>query len=160
MMTFEEWLKLGNDIRSIIYLGAILTKTSQKTLFESINSRFNIPNDWKKYCHHMTIAFRPTNTHNFPVLGEEISLIVTDISVDSKAIAVLVEPNTQLKMSPSQIPHITIATAPDVTPVYSNELIRKNKEKFVDTLVLNAFIGAKTNNGVMPERSDAALESF
>jgi hypothetical protein len=179
MLTFQEWynsyykpkrkkiMKESADALNagdIIYVAAMLTRESQQRLYESISRQVAVPQDWKKFCHHMTIRFKPTDVSQLPVLGEEVSLIVTEVAADEKGVAVKVEPNTNsrdLKMPADQLPHVTVAVAPGVSPVYSNELLRKGiSVKMPQALVLSAFVGAKTKTGIMPERHDAAYESF
>lgn len=157
-------LKLG----SILYIGVILTRDSQQKLYDAISKRVNIPQDWKKICHHMTTRFvggKPIDDSQLPTLGEEVSLVVTEFAADEKGVAVKVEPNTnrqELRMPAEQMPHVTVAVAPGVSPVYSNDLLRKGiNEKMPQALILSGFIGAKMKSGeIVPERSDVAYESF
>lgn len=186
MLSFYEWMTRNNlntkqarrkllefvpaltekpKSSEILYVAAILTRDAQESLWKSITSRVAIPTDWKAYCHHMTIRFKPTDDSQLPILGEDITLIVTNIFADDKGVAVSVEPNTnrrELHMPAEQKPHITVATAPGTPPVYSNELLRKGESmKMPQALPLEAFIGAKLLYGpIMPERGDAARESF
>lgn len=164
-MKFKHWLteEYLSYTPNVIYIGAILTRDAQRKLFESVNKIVPIPQEWKRLCHHMTIRFKPTDASQYPTFGESVSLIVTDLAANEKCVAVKVEPNThkeQLKMPPEQLPHITVATAPGVSPVYSNEILRGVTQKMPQTLVLEAFIGAKLKHGIAPERKDAAYESF
>lgn len=173
MKKFQDFVKMKENQESlskhkaveIMYIAAMLTKDSQKALYESIAKRISIPDNWKKYCHHMTIRFKPTKDSELPVFGESVTLVVTEIASDEKGVAVRVEPNTvgkELNMPPEQLPHITVATAPGVSPVYSNDLLRKGIGfKMPQALLLNAYIGAKMKSGpIMPERHDSAVESF
>lgn len=177
MRSFSEWVKqvkkenmnetealAGKPNSSeIIYVAAMLTRASQVELWETVKNMVDIPNDWKKFCHHMTIRFKPTDDHQLPVFGEDVSLLVQEVSADEKGIAVKVKPDTaSFDMPVDQIPHITIATAPRISPVYSNELLRKGiGVRLPQPLRLTAFTGAKMKNGsIMPERRDVALESF
>ncbi len=178
MLNFLEWMKENRiatmenlsleskpKTSDILYVGAILTKDSQEALYHSISKRVAIPADWKKFCHHMTIQFKPSSEGNW-VFGEDLTLIVTEIAADEKGIAVRVEPNTnnrELHMPPDQIPHITVACSPGTPPVYSNELLRRGGSgmKMPQALPLAAFIGARMKNGkIMPERADVASENF
>ena len=173
MKKFQDFIKMkeaqeslpAHKAAEIMYVAAMLTKDSQKVLYESISKRVSIPNDWKKYCHHMTIKFKPTKDSELPVFGENVTLVVTEIASDEKGVAVRVEPNTdgkELHMPPEQLPHVTVATAPGVSPVYSNDLLRKGIGfKMPQALLLNAYIGAKMKSGaITPERHDRAVESF
>ena len=149
----------------IMYIAAILTRKSQKKLWDYVRDKVEIPADWKKYCHHMTIRFMPKDDKVLPILGLEVTLVVTDIYADDKGVAVRVEPNTnsqELHMPPEQLPHVTIAVAPGVQPVYSNELLRRSESmKIPQAFLLDAFTGAKLKRGpIVPEREDMAVESF
>lgn len=153
---FIEMKELSTKMIDAIYLGAILTQESQKALFTAVSSVIHVPVSWKKFCHHMTIQFKPTS---LPTLGEDVSMVVTSLFADAKGIAVKVEP-VGVQMPTGQVPHVTVATAPGVAPVYSNELIKEQGMKMPNHLTLHAFIGAKTRSGIMPERFDTALENF
>lgn len=172
MISFIEWMKRLNETESlgekprstdILYVAAMLTRESQVELWETVSRITEIPNNWKKFCHHMTIRFKPTDDSQLPIFGEDITITALELSVDDKGATVRVEPDTSnFSMPTEQIPHITIATAPQVSPVYSNELLRKNiGVRLPEPLNLKAFIGAKMKSGpIMPERRDIALESF
>lgn len=168
MDDFANWVGKAKEVKektNIIYTGAILTKESQNSLFQKVNEIHPISTEWKCFCHHVTIRFRPKDDTELIVFGDDISLIITELFKDEKCITVRVEPNSnkqELNMPVEQIPHITIATAPGISPVYSNDLLRKEKGiKMPHMLSVEAFLGAKLNNGtIVPERSDVALENF
>jgi hypothetical protein len=163
---FDQYLKENkvHTASEIIYVGVMLTRESQKNLFTSISKLVAIPADWKKFCHHMTIRFKPKDDTQLPIFGEDVTLVVTEYAADEKGVAVKVEPNINpqtLKMAPDQLPHVTVAVAPGISPVYSNELLRKSANtKMPEALILHAYTGAKLSAGVIPERQDAAYESF
>jgi hypothetical protein len=157
--------KEEHQASDIQYVAAMLTRESQKNLYNVVSKLVDIPEDWKKYCHHMTTRFQPEDDDQLPVFGEEISIVVTEYAADDKGIAVKVEPNTdrkKIKMPAEQLPHVTIAVAPGTGPVYSNKLLAKgSNKKMPEALILQAYMGAKLNKGpVVPERKDAAYESF
>jgi hypothetical protein len=160
----NETSELQSKASDIIYVAAILTRESQMTLYDAVDKIIPIPQEWKKFCHHMTIRFKPKESDRLPVFGESIALVVTEIFSDEKGIAVKVEPNSNkanLNMPANQVPHITVATSPGTQPVYSNELIKKTGLKPQNHIILPAFIGAKLKHGpLMPDRKDAALENF
>lgn len=172
MISFYEYVErmdevelIGEKPRSnnILYVGAMLTRKSQIELWEMVKTIKSVPDDWKKFCHHMTIRFKPTEDQKLPVFGEDLMLLATEISEDENCIVVEVKVDkTNLNMPSNQIPHITIATAPKISPVYSNELLRKNiGVRLPNILRLSSFVGAKMTNGaITPERKDIALENF
>jgi hypothetical protein len=74
----------------------------------------------KSYAHHMTITFKPEDVWSFP-LGSKVNLKVTGYAQDDKAQVVVVSGFH----SENEIPHITISTRKDITPVYSNSLLKQ-----------------------------------
>lgn len=147
----------------MLYVAATLTRDSQRALYEAVSALVPIPADWTKYCHHMTIRFRPKPGDPLPPLNQPTELTVTEYAADEKGIAVKVEPTSReaLKLPDSQLPHVTVAVAPGVGPVYSNELLRnRTLVKFPSSLVLQAVTWAKNGSGGYPERDDLALEQF
>lgn len=147
----------------MMYVAATLTRESQDALYKAISNLVQIPDNWTKYCHHMTIRFKPGPNDELPNFNMPVGLVVTEYAADERGVAVKVEPNTnrnELKMAPGQLPHITVATAPGVSPVYSNELLKGKTVKFPTALILESFTWAKTRSGGFPERDDLAVEKF
>ena len=127
-----------------IYFGVFLDVDSVNTLFKEIG--YYIPNNWKIYCHHMTIAFNnktqdAENIYNEykPRFGEKINLVVTEIGISNDAFAVKVEFNG---VTQNSFPHITIATPINGKPVKSNYITKweKLEKPFNVTRTLNAFM--------------------
>lgn len=128
----EEQMQLPN-IQGY-YLACVLTQLGHDTLFNAVDKVFgrfspdrglqNIPKNWRRVCHHMTVKFNPTIS-DFrkyeKFFGQEISLNVVGIAVDQYAVAVKVMPSPHVD-SANVVPHITIAHSDQVRPVYSNEL--------------------------------------
>jgi Fungal tRNA ligase phosphodiesterase domain. len=81
------------------------------------------PKHKRVFAHHSTIAFKPNDLAGIEV-GKESSLKVVARVYDEKGDALLVE-NSKSK---NQYPHITLSCAEGVSPVYSNELIKKAVE--------------------------------
>lgn len=100
----------------IHYSAVVLTDTSRMILLETFDE--DIPMDWKKIAHHMTIVFgeEVPNKHD---LGKEVELTVTEFGVSDMAIAVKVIGYP----SKNAIPHVTLAVNPDGgKPVMSNQI--------------------------------------
>jgi hypothetical protein len=121
----------------LMYLAVVLTKKSQKQLFSYIDEIVEIPPYWKRIGHHTTVIFKGIkNTLNigfFPnnvSIGMKVKLVVIGWKMDEKAIAVsvLTNPAPEDLRTENIIPHITVATAPEVKPVYSNELLASGLE--------------------------------
>ena len=112
-----------------IYFGVFVhdeySKLAILKLLQDNNVR--IPKGWKKYIHHMTIAFN-NGSPQFDILynmykdsfGESVKLEIDGIGVSEDAIAVRV--NWKYPIA-NKIPHITVATPPDGKPVNSNKII-------------------------------------
>ncbi len=100
----------------ILYSAVVLDEKSKGLLMQAFRSI--IPDDWKIYVHHMTIAFGK-GVENKVELGKEVALTVTKIGVSDMAIAAGVEGYP----SKNAIPHITLAINPNGgKPVMSNNI--------------------------------------
>lgn len=115
---FNEQIKQINELmdNKIKYSAVVLSDTSRMILLQTFNE--DIPMDWKKIAHHMTISFGEgvPNKHD---LGKEVELTVTEFGVSDMAIAVKVSGYP----SKNSIPHITLAVNPDGgKPVMSNQI--------------------------------------
>lgn len=86
----------------------VLDNTSKELLSNSLSSI--IPNNFKIYCHHMTINFGKGLTGNIKDdLGKKVSLRAVAVGKSDMAIAVRVEGYH----SDNEIPHITVAVNVD-----------------------------------------------
>lgn len=126
-----------------IYFGVFLDKNSSEYILNKVGEY--VPENWKLFCHHMTIAFN-NKTENVENLyqtykerfGEQVNLTITELGISDDAIAVKVNYDGEIM---NDIPHITVATPLNGKPVNSN-FIRKWKpiEPFNVTGILNAFM--------------------
>lgn len=89
----------------ILYSAVVLDAASHDTLLNKLVTK--IPEGWKTFCHHMTIAFGKSASQED--LGKEVSLNVFALGLSDMAIAVKVEGYPSTKA----IPHITIAVNPE-----------------------------------------------
>ena len=78
------------------------------------------PKHERVFGHHSTIAFRPNSLDGIEV-GKKSQMKIVGRIFDEKGDALLVE-NVK---STNENPHITLSCADGVSPVYSNELIKK-----------------------------------
>jgi len=88
----------------ILYTAVVLTNQSHGKLMMTLGGL--IPDDWKKFAHHMTVVFGqglPENLEKYD--GMNVKLTATKLGISDKAIAVKVEGF----YSNNDIPHITIA---------------------------------------------------
>ena len=109
-----------------IYIGIFLNKESRNKLKELANKI--VLDNWKLYCHHMTIAFNDgskeaNEAYNFykNFFGAQTYVIATHIGISNDAIAVKVETD---ETTLNKIPHITLATPIDGKAVNSNYITR------------------------------------
>ena len=120
---------------NILYSGVILDDQSHHNLLSYVKEFVDIPKNWKRLAHHMTITFKeelPSELKDD--LGEIITLTVKKIGISDDAIAVEVEGYPTNK----SIPHITVAIPPDGKPVNSNYI--KNWEEVNTPLILNGEV--------------------
>lgn len=126
-----------------VYYGIFFDKNTQKQLLEFAKNYVGIPDDWKIFCHHMTIIFNDKSTEKQHMakkldeyLGSKHIITIDGIGVSDRAIALGVRFITQNERS-----HITIATAPDAKPVESNNITNwyKIDEEFSVEGTLDVF---------------------
>ena len=124
-----------------IYWAVLLWEDSKKRLLE--NCKPNHPNI---YAEHMTIAFNPTQEQDkmlMKQLGQVRTLIVTGFKADDRGDAVVVIGEQRLC---GGIPHITISTAKNIKPFYSNKLLDGGWD-YIDPFELYGVIARYTNKG-------------
>ena len=111
MMNLNE-----DDNKTISYSAVVLDHESSELLLDTFNDE--IPDGWKKYGHHMTIALgKAVEDEN--LLGSVQTLIVTQIGKSDMAVAVRVEGFP----SKNKIPHVTLAVNPEGgKPFMSNKI--------------------------------------
>jgi len=105
-----------DDKKTISYSAVVLDHESSESLLNKFN--VEIPDGWKKYAHHMTIALgKEIEDEN--LLGSVQTLIVTQIGKSDMVIAVRVEGFP----SKNKIPHVTLAVNPEGgKPFMSNKI--------------------------------------
>ena len=110
-----------------IYYGVFLDEQESDRVYRIVDSLpgIDIPSDWKKYAHHMTIVFNNKSDVaqawaklTVPRVGEDVLLKATHVGMSDRAIAICVSG----EMSANDIPHITIACSPIGKPVDSNKI--------------------------------------
>ena len=105
-----------DDKKTISYSAVVLDYESSESLLNKFNGE--IPDGWKKYAHHMTIALgKAIEDEN--LLGSSQILTVTQIGKSDMVIAVRVEGFP----SKNKIPHVTLAVNPEGgKPFMSNKI--------------------------------------
>jgi hypothetical protein len=111
MMNLNE-----DDKKTISYSAVVLDHESSELLLNTFKGE--IPDGWKKYAHHMTIALgKAIEDEN--LLGSSQILTVTQIGKSDMVIAVRVEGFP----SKNKIPHVTLAVNPEGgKPFMSNKI--------------------------------------
>ena len=125
-----------------IYFGVFLDADESERVYRIVDSLpgIDIPSDWRKYAHHMTIIYNNksevaqawANT-TAPRMGEDVLLRATHVGVSDRAIAIRVSG----EMSANDIPHITIACSPIGKPVDSNKITNWRE---IDPFTINGRI--------------------
>lgn len=111
---------MKKNIKEIIYVAGVVL--NQNTLKKFVNSK--MPNI---YCHHMTVKYG--NIDKLPdFLGMKFKFISDKIFFDEKAIAAAGHVDSKfiqdMMEETNQAAHITICTAENIKPVYSNDLLK------------------------------------
>ena len=78
------------------------------------------PKHERVFGHHSTIAFKPASLDGIEI-GKKSIMKILARAYDEKGDALLVEN----QKSNNENPHITLSCAEEVSPVYSNELLKK-----------------------------------
>ena len=102
----------------ISYSAVVLNDASKKRILTLLKDV--IPQDWKVFCHHMTICMGVLPEDLSPFLGHSVNLFVTGIGMSDKALALRVEGFDSKK----DVPHITVAvnSKEGATPKDSNRI--------------------------------------
>ena len=113
----EESEELNESTGNLLYSAVVLDDDDQDNLIMFVENYVDIPLNWKKIAHHMTMGFKqPVPQHLRDDIGKTVQLTVKEIGVSEDAIAVKVDgyPST------NKIPHVTIAIPKDGKPFHSN----------------------------------------
>jgi hypothetical protein len=115
------------------YFGIFFDSVIQDRILNFAKRYVKIPNDWKIYCHHMTIVYNDGSDIKQklaeklePLVGTVETLNVVGIGISDRAVALKIDYRTANKIS-----HVTVAVAPGAKPVESNDIIDwKQTENF------------------------------
>ena len=125
------------NIKRIIYVAAVVNNPCQ--LNEFIDNK--MPN---KYCHHVTLKFGGID--ELPsFLGKEVAFIGDLKAYNDKAVAIIgdiADDEISNYVGDDHVQHITVCTAADVKPVYSNNLLDEGYCEFIDDVVVPCRVGA------------------
>ena len=130
--------------KKAIYAGIFLDEESA----EKLRSTSYL---YKEFCHHCTIAFKPTaeQVKALP-MGEEVFLRTIRHGCDQKAQAVMVKTaDVDSYLFPAgQKPHITISCAEGISPVHSNELDFEEEIPAANQMILRGRVGIFTGKDI------------
>jgi hypothetical protein len=113
----EKEEKLNESTGDILYSAVVLDDDDKDNLTMFVEDYVDIPLNWKKFVHHMTIGFnQPLPMELRDDIGKTVQLTVKEIGVSEDAIAVKVDGYH----SNNKIPHVTIAIPKDGKPYNSN----------------------------------------
>ena len=132
-------IKEGEE--KVLYSAVVLDDDARSHLFNIVKKYVEIPFNWRKIAHHMTIVFKeglPPNLKDD--IGNRVPLTLKKIGISEDAIAVEVDGYP----SKNKIPHITIAIPQDGKPFNSN-LITDWKPIEEDVLIYGKVSEIKPN---------------
>lgn len=109
----------------MVYNGCFLTDFGKGDLatwwyFNTMGK--TVPDDAKTHMHHMTSFFRPKGEEKNLPYGEEVALIAIGYQVTDELGVAVVECKTPSK---NTVKHITMWTAPGVSPAKSNQVLEE-----------------------------------
>ena len=124
-----------------IFWAAYLYPESHGKLIQALGGE--IPQDWKIFAHHMTIAFgKPksdeTREYIQNNLGKDVELTAIELGRSDTVMAVKIRSDVP---SDNKITHVTVAVSPQGKPVQSNDIT--NWEVLPEPIKLSAKTGAE-----------------
>ena len=109
--------KIQESKNKVLYSAVVLDEKSRDKLLDLMRLCVDVPADWKRLAHHMTIVFKEGLPEELKDdLNKDVILTVKSVGVSDDAIAVGVEGYPSTK----DTPHITLALPPNGKPVNSN----------------------------------------
>lgn len=133
----HEIIKCAKKKKKALYTAAFLTPSGKEALANWWGTVAQKAFLEKQFMHHVTIKFKPSEEEVTALpIGEDVTLKIIGYSQDELGQAVAVSGVE----SSSQVPHITVSTSIETSPVYSNELLSRGfSEK--DGIEIEARIG-------------------
>jgi len=121
MKTYEQFSKKSRVSYSCVLLNPESHQLLKNTYCNELSE------DWKIYCHHMTICMGELPPDLKSRIGEEIEIETVKIGQDDKAFVVKVNPlddELQTYYTPPKFPHVTLAvnTINNGKPFMSNKI--------------------------------------
>lgn len=128
----------------MVYNGCFLTRFGQNDLLTwwSFNTGgimgSKIPENAKIHVHHMTSFFRPKGEERNLSYGEEVPLLVIGYQVTDELGVAVVQCSTPSK---NEVKHITMWTAPGVSPAKSNQVLEELGWIPADPFPIQSIVG-------------------
>lgn len=125
----------------MVYNGCFLTEWGKKNLdiWWSLNVRQPpLPEGAKVHCHHMTSFFKPKGEEKNLNYGEEVYLLVVGYQLTEELGVAVVECSTP---SRNEVKHVTVWTAPGVSPAKSNQVLAEKGWIPGDSIVIQSITG-------------------
>lgn len=107
----------------VLYIGLFLSDAVRTELLHRVK-----PTHPQVHATHLTLAFRPSDEiieKAKEFLGKRFLIDVVGYARDEKGEAVMVRKDTLPFPCQNEFPHITIGCAQNVSPVYSNDLLKE-----------------------------------
>mgnify|MGYP004461619809 FL=1 len=142
-LIFERWNKYLL-LENVAYSGVVLDNESHQRLLNSVD----IPEGWETIAHHMTITLgpllHPKGKHDFSKNygpGNEVTLKVTHVGLDDRAMAVKVEAPYEISKRIA-FPHITVAVNREGggKPFHSNKIPADNFKPIEGELMVRGTV--------------------
>ena len=142
-LIFERWNKYLL-LENVAYSGVVLDNESHQRLLNSVD----IPEGWETIAHHMTITLgpllHPKGKHDFSKNygpGNEVTLKVTHVGLDDRAMAVKVEAPHEISKRIA-FPHITVAVNREDggKPFHSNKIPADNFKPIEGELMVRGTV--------------------
>jgi len=134
----RDIIKYAKKKKKALYTAAFLTPVGKEMLENWWGTVVQKELHSKHFMHHMTIKFKPSEEEvlALPIDGKIVKLKIIGYNEDDRGQAVMVAGVA----SSNSIPHITVSTTEETSPVYSNELLGVGINE-VDGVELDARIG-------------------
>ena len=126
---------MSHNKDKVLYSAVVLDNESKDKLVNALSKK--LPEGWTVFAHHMTISFGK-GLDDKSEIGKSVTLVVTELGLSDKAMAVKVEGYP----TNNKIPHVTVAvnTANGGKPFNSNQIKEWAVLDLVEILELHGVV--------------------
>lgn len=126
--------------KKALYIGLFLDEPSQVRVICAVQRHVGALLS-RSFAHHLTLKFKPTpeEVKALPI-GDTVTFQILGYGADEKAQALLCSVPAGLTCDNAN-PHVTVAVAEGVSPVYSNELLAQGVTRLPRPVDLTARVG-------------------